>query len=101
LHNSKQSVKKHQGETSPQGWQLDWADSKGKQQGDSSSAKKLCSQLRRVMNVFDLIKATIACGLSAFLIYSFPVVSQVLIIGLLSLLWLSYAHKTFATLLRR
>jgi hypothetical protein len=53
------------------------------------------------MNVLDLIKATIACGLSAFLIYSFPVVSQVVIIGLLSLLWLSYAHKTLANLLRR
>jgi hypothetical protein len=57
--------------------------------------------LRSVMNVLDLIKATIACGLSAFLIYSFPVVSQVVIIGLLSLLWLSYAHRTLATLLRR
>jgi hypothetical protein len=53
------------------------------------------------MNVLDLIKATIACGLSAFLIYSFPVIGQVLIIGLLSLLWLSYAHRTLATLRRR
>ena len=53
------------------------------------------------MNVLDLIKATIACGLSAFLIYSFPVIGQVLIIGLLSLLWLAYAHKTVATLWRR
>ena len=53
------------------------------------------------MNVLDLIKATIACGLSAFLIYTFPVISQVVIIGLLSLLWLAYAHKTLATLLRR
>jgi hypothetical protein len=53
------------------------------------------------MNVLDLIKATMACGLSAFLIYSFPVVGQVIIIGLLSLLWLGYAHKTVATLRRR
>lgn len=53
------------------------------------------------MNVLDLIKATIACGLSAFLIYTFPVISQVVIIGLLSLLWLSYAHRTFARLIRR
>ena len=53
------------------------------------------------MNVFDLIKATIACGLSAFLIYSFPVVGQVLIIAVLSLLWLSYAHRTFVKILRR
>lgn len=53
------------------------------------------------MNLFDLIKATIACGLSAFLIYTFPVIGQVVIIGVLSLLWLSYAHRTFARLLRR
>ena len=53
------------------------------------------------MNVFDLINATIACGLSAFLIYSFPVVGQVLIIAVLSLLWLSYAHRTFVKILRR
>ena len=53
------------------------------------------------MNVLDLIKATIACSFIAFLIYSFPVVGQVVIIGLLSLLWLSYAHRTLVTLLRR
>ncbi len=45
------------------------------------------------MNVLDLVKATIACGLTAFVIYSFPVVGQVLIITLLTLLWLSYAHR--------
>jgi hypothetical protein len=53
------------------------------------------------MNVLDLIKATIACGVTAFLIYSFPVVSQVVIIGLLTLLWLSYAHRTLITLRRK
>ena len=53
------------------------------------------------MNMLDLIKATVACGVSAFLIYSFPVVGQVVIIGLLSLLWLAYARKTVATLWRR
>lgn len=53
------------------------------------------------MNVLDLIKATVACGITAFLIYSYPVIGQVLIIGLLSLLWLAYAHKTLARLLRR
>ena len=53
------------------------------------------------MNVLDLIKATIICGGIAFLIYSYPVLSQVVIIGLLSLLWLSYAHKTVANLRRR
>ncbi len=53
------------------------------------------------MNVLDLLKATIICGLSAFLIYSFPTLGQVLIIGLLSLLWLSYAHRTLTNLLRK
>jgi len=56
---------------------------------------------RSVMNVLDLIKATIACGFSAFLIYNFPVLSQVIIIGLLSLLWLSYAHRTLVRFRRR
>jgi hypothetical protein len=56
---------------------------------------------RSAMNLFDLFKATIICGLLAFLIYSFPVVGQVVIIGLLSLLWLSYAHRTIANLRRR
>ncbi len=53
------------------------------------------------MNLLDLIKATVTCGIIAFLIYSYPVIGQVIIIGLLSLLWLSYAHKTLARLLRR
>jgi hypothetical protein len=53
------------------------------------------------MNILDLIKATVICGLSAFAIYSLPWLSQAVIIGLLSLLWLSYAHRTFARLLRR
>ena len=53
------------------------------------------------MNLMDLIKATIACGLSAFLIYNYPIISQIFIIGLLSLLWLSYAHKAVATIRRR
>lgn len=50
------------------------------------------------MSVFDLIKATVICGLVAFFSYNYPVLGQVLIIGVLSLLWLSYAHKTIRTL---
>ena len=50
------------------------------------------------MNALDLTKATIVCGTLAFLVYSFPVISQALIIGVLSLAWLSYAHKTIKTL---
>jgi hypothetical protein len=53
------------------------------------------------MNVLDLVKATLACGISAFLVYSYPVLSQVLFIGLVSLLWLFYARKTLARLFRR
>ncbi len=45
------------------------------------------------MNVLDLLKATVACGLTAYVIYSFPVVGQVLLITFLSLLWLLYARQ--------
>ena len=53
------------------------------------------------MTIFDLIKATVVCGLIAFFIYSYPVVGQIVLIGFLSLLWLLYAHKTIAHLRRR
>ncbi len=53
------------------------------------------------MTVFDLIKATLVCGATAFVIYSVPQLSQGLVIALLSLLWLSYAHRTLTRLLRR
>ncbi len=45
------------------------------------------------MNVLDLLKATVGCGLTAYVVYSVPVVGQVLIITILSLLWLGYAHR--------
>jgi hypothetical protein len=50
------------------------------------------------MNIFDLVKATLVCGTSAFVVYSYPVVLQVAGIGLLALLWLSYARKTLKSL---
>jgi hypothetical protein len=53
------------------------------------------------MNMFDLVKATVACGGGAFLIYNFPVLSQVVLIGLLCLLWLLYARQFLAHLRRR
>jgi len=43
--------------------------------------------------VLDLLKATFGCGFSAFIVYSWPVIGQVLIIAVLTLLWLSYAHR--------
>jgi hypothetical protein len=54
-----------------------------------------------VMSILDLIKATLICGAFAYLIYSFPLLGQIVLIGLLSLLWLSYARKTIASFLRR
>ncbi|MCS7337391.1 MAG: hypothetical protein NZ739_04025 [Verrucomicrobiae bacterium] len=49
------------------------------------------------MTFVDLFKATIACGGIAFLAYSYPVISQALIIGALGIVWLSYARKAIAT----
>ncbi|HNR71657.1 MAG TPA: hypothetical protein PLV05_06340 [Verrucomicrobiota bacterium] len=53
------------------------------------------------MSILDLIKATVVCGAIAFLIYSYPVVGQIVLIGFLSLLWLLYAHRTIVHLRRR
>ena len=53
------------------------------------------------MNAFDLTKATVVCGSIAFLVYSFPVISQSLIIGLLGVMWLSYAYKMMKSILNR
>ena len=49
------------------------------------------------MDMLDLLKATIICGLIAFAVYSVPVISQVVIIALLSILWLSYARRTLSS----
>jgi cell division protein FtsW (lipid II flippase) len=56
---------------------------------------------RSRMTIFDLIKATVVCGLIAFLIYSYPLVGQIVLISFLSLLWLFYAHRTISHLRRR
>ncbi len=53
------------------------------------------------MYILDLLKATIICGLLAFVVYSVPEVGAGLTIALLTLLWLSYAHRTIIRLLRR
>jgi hypothetical protein len=53
------------------------------------------------MNILDLTKATVICGVIAFLIYSYPTLGQIVLIAFLSLLWLSYAHSTFTALRRR
>lgn len=52
------------------------------------------------MNTWDLIKATVICGGLAFLVYSLPVVSQAIVIGLLALGWFACAHQTIRDLTR-
>jgi hypothetical protein len=49
------------------------------------------------MTILDLTKATVICAAIAFLIYSYPVVGQVVLIAFLSLLWLSYAHRAISS----
>jgi hypothetical protein len=53
------------------------------------------------MNLLDLAKATVVCGSAGFLIYSFPILGQIVVLAFLGLLWLVYAHKTIADLWRR
>jgi uncharacterized membrane protein YesL len=53
------------------------------------------------MNMLDLVKATVVCGGVAFLIYSFPLVGQIVLIGFLSVLWLMYAYRAVEHLRRR
>jgi len=53
------------------------------------------------MNMFDLAKATVVCGSLGFLIYNFPLISQVSLIVILGLLWLGYARKALVGLRRR
>ena len=53
------------------------------------------------MRISDLIKATLVCGVVAFLVYSFPLLGQIVIIGLLCLLWISCAHQTIRRALER
>jgi len=52
------------------------------------------------MNLLDLVKATLVCGGLGFLIYSFPLVSQIVFIALLSLAWLFYVRQTIVSLRR-
>jgi hypothetical protein len=54
-----------------------------------------------LMTLLDLIKATVVCGGLALLIYSYPVVGQILVIGLLAALWLLYARQVLMNLRRR
>jgi len=53
------------------------------------------------MSVIDLFKATIVCGSIGFLVYSFPIIAQVVILGALGLAWFSYAQKALRMLIGR
>ena len=53
------------------------------------------------MSLLDLAKATVVCGGVSFLVYSFPVISQSVIIGLLTVVWISYAQKLIRNFVRR
>ena len=53
------------------------------------------------MSMSDLVKATVVCGGIAFMVYSFPAIGQVAIIGLLSLLWVSCAHQAIRRVVQR
>lgn len=53
------------------------------------------------MRPIDLFKATVVCGSIAYLAYSVPVLSQVIVIALLSIIWLTYLHSTISRLRRR
>jgi len=53
------------------------------------------------MTVLDLGKATVVCGGGSFLVYSYPIVGQILLIGILAVLWLLYAHQAVHSLRRK
>lgn len=52
------------------------------------------------MSLLDLAKATVVCGLIAFLFFNYPILGQISAILLLSLLWLSYLRKVVVTIRR-
>ncbi len=52
------------------------------------------------MRILDLAKATIVCGALGYLTYTFPLLGQVLVISILTLLWLFYAQQTVQSLRR-
>jgi hypothetical protein len=53
------------------------------------------------MTILDLTKATLVCGASCVLVYSYPLLSQIIVIAVLTLMWTLYAYRTIGPLLRR
>jgi hypothetical protein len=54
-----------------------------------------------LMDLLDLIKATVVCALLAFVCYSYHRFAQGVVIGSLALIWLGYARKTVMRLRQR
>jgi len=46
------------------------------------------------MRPFDFIKATVVCAAVAYVAFCYPLVSQILIIGAVAVIWLSYLYRT-------
>jgi len=51
--------------------------------------------------MLDLAKATVVCGTICYLTYSYAVLGQAAVIGVLGLMWLLYARRALQTLRRR
>jgi hypothetical protein len=45
------------------------------------------------MSMSDFIKATLICAGIAYLIYRFPLISQILLIGSIAAIWASYFYR--------
>ena len=46
------------------------------------------------MRPSDFIKATVVCAAVAYVVYCHPLASQIAVIGVVGLVWLSYFYRT-------
>jgi len=46
------------------------------------------------MRPYDFIKATGVCAVIAYVAYTCPVASQIVVIGIVGAIWLSYLYRT-------
>jgi hypothetical protein len=46
------------------------------------------------MSVSDFIKATLVCAAVAYIVYCYPVISQIVLIGGIAVIWGSYFYRT-------
>jgi uncharacterized membrane protein YesL len=52
------------------------------------------------MNMFSLLKATVLCGGTSFVVYQFPILAQILFICVMGFFWMSCAHRALSNLRR-